>query len=72
LQRFVGLPYDEELVEKFKRERFFINDFVSDERGLISWKIQKSFPNGTTVDEILFTEEIVGMLFKHGRQLSEK
>jgi hypothetical protein len=60
------------LIEKFKKERFFVNEFTNDERGLIGWKFERKFPNGTVNEEIMYTEEIIGMLFKYGRYLSEK
>ena len=47
-----------------------LNDFVADERGMIAWQTY-SLENQ---DEktIYYTEELLGMILKYGRQLSEK
>jgi len=36
-----GVKYDEELIKKFKEERFVTSEFVADERGFVSWKIMR-------------------------------
>jgi hypothetical protein len=41
LQSMFGLTYEEELVAKFKKERFSKIDFVADERGHVGWKIMR-------------------------------
>lgn len=47
------------------------NEFAADERGFVGWKIQKKDQNGTKTEEILYTEELIGVLLKYGRYLSE-
>lgn len=44
-----------------------MNDIIADDRGLVGWKIHRVFPNGTKIEEIAYTEELIGMLLKHGR-----
>lgn len=41
LQRQFGQTYEEELIAKFKKERFSKIDFVADDRGLVGWKIMR-------------------------------
>ena len=43
-----------------------------DDRGLIAWKVQKKSKDGEKNEEILYTEELIAMLLKYGKFLSEK
>jgi len=55
------------------KERFVFNDIVSDERGFIGWKITRPVDGDQEAkEEILFSEEIVAMLFQYIRMLAEK
>lgn len=49
-----------------------MNEIQADERGLIGWKLQKKGKDGESTEEIMYTEELIAMLLKYGRQLSEK
>jgi hypothetical protein len=65
------------VVDRLRKEEFFYNKFEKDERGLIGWKITKKSKDEdsgstSTQDEILYTEELVAIMLKFGRQLSEK
>lgn len=49
------------------------NDFVADERGLISWKITREpYGEEEAKTEILYSEEILAMLLQYVRMLAEK
>jgi molecular chaperone DnaK (HSP70) len=49
-----------------------MNEFAEDERGLIGYKIQRKDSNGSVEeDEIIFTEEIISMMLRYGKKLSE-
>jgi len=36
-----------------------VNEFAEDDRGLVGWKLTRKFDNGTEVEEIIYTEEII-------------
>ena len=38
-QRVFGQKFDSDKISKMKTEKFITNDFVSDDRGLVGWKI---------------------------------
>ena len=67
LQRYVGVKYDQGLVDRLKKERFVMNEIIADDRGLIGWKIERKLSNGTKTEETWFTEELIGQLLKYGR-----
>ena len=67
LQKYLGMEYDEDIINLLKKERFIINEMEKDDRGLIGWKITRKFNNGTKLEEILYTEELLAMLLKFGR-----
>ena len=51
-----------------------MNEIKADERGFVGWVVQrKLYNNGSDpVEEIAYTEELIGQLFKYGKQMSEK
>jgi hypothetical protein len=60
-------------LDRLKKEEFFFNDFGSDERGLIGWKLSRfNKETGSQEDEILYTEELIAVTLKLGKQMSEK
>lgn len=67
LQRYVGMEYDESVIEYLKKERFIVNQIASDDRGLVGWQIERKFQNGTVNQEIVYTEELIAQLFKYGK-----
>lgn len=71
LHRFIGKEWDQEFIQKMKSQRFLVNEFVEDDRGLIGWKMIRKYENGTKEDQIVYTEELVAQLLKYGRKLSE-
>lgn len=72
LQRIMGETYSDELIEQLKKERFVTNEIEPDERGLVGWKVHKKQKDGEKNEEILYTEELIAMLLKYGKMLSEK
>jgi molecular chaperone DnaK (HSP70) len=66
---YLGKDFSQEELANLRADRFVLNDFVEDERGLVAmqtFSIEKS-------DEqtIYYTEEVVAMILKYGRTLSE-
>lgn len=45
---------------------------MDDGRGLIGWKIEKKSKDGSKSEEIIYTEELLAMLLKYGKMLSER
>jgi len=64
----LGHVFSEEEVEFLKKEKFVTNELVPDSRGYIGWKVTKK---GEEEAEILYTEELIAMLLKYGKQLAE-
>jgi hypoxia up-regulated 1 len=71
LHRFIGQQWDEDFITKMQKERFIVNEFTQDDRGLIGWKVMKKDEEGNSEAEIYYTEELVAQLLKYGRKLSE-
>lgn len=74
LHRFVGMRSDAVELPEILKERYIMNEIAEDERGFVAWKIQRHlYSNGSEpVEEIVYTEELIGQLFKYGKQMSEK
>ena len=71
--RIFGNKFDSDALAKFKVDRMVTNDFVADERGLISWKVQRAaYGEQEAQDEILYAEEVVAMMLQYYRMLAEK
>lgn len=34
---FLGMQYEQDAIDQLKKERFIMNDFVEDARGLVAW-----------------------------------
>ncbi len=62
MQRWLGMKYDKEKLDKLKEEYYIYNEMVEDERGQIGWIVKKK----DTLD-MLYTEEIIAMLLKFGK-----
>jgi hypoxia up-regulated 1 len=71
LHRNFGEQFDAEVMSKFKEQRFITNNLVSDERGHVAWKISR-MEDGEQVQEILYSEEIIGMILQYVKMLAEK
>ena len=48
-----------------------MNEMVEDDRGLIGWKVKKNPKDAEEEPEIYYTEELIAMILKYGRKLSE-
>jgi hypothetical protein len=63
MHRLFGQKYDAEAIEQFKQQRFVTNEVAADERGYVAWKVTRApYGDEETVNEILYSEEIVGMI----------
>ena len=71
MNRYLGIPYDEEMIAELKAEGFVMNEFSPDDRGLVGWKVIKK-EDASGEDEILYTEELIAMILKYGKNLAEK
>jgi hypothetical protein len=71
LQKYLGLDYTEDLAAKLRKEEYFINPIAADDRGQLGWIIKKKSKEGEDETQILYTEELLGMILKYGRKLSE-
>ena len=63
----IGLTYSEETVKALRNEQYHFNEFVSDERGLIGFKIESK---GDKDHETFTNEEILANIFYHAFYLS--
>lgn len=66
---YLGQAFNQEELDASKAEWFVLNDFVSDERGMVAW--QSFSIEGKEEQTIYYTEELLAMVFKYGRSLSE-
>jgi hypoxia up-regulated 1 len=66
---FMGLDYDKKTIDKLALESFVLNDFVEDERGLFAFQTFSIENKDETT--VYFVEEVVAMILKYGRTLSE-
>lgn len=52
------------MINKFKKERFFYNDFVADDRGFVGWKIMRAkYGEQEGMEQVFTSEETMAMLF---------
>ncbi len=74
LHRFVGVSMEDPSVPKIIQDRYVMNEIRADERGFVGWLIKrKLYNNGSDpIEEIAYTEELIGHLLKLGKQMSEK
>ena len=75
LASFLGMDYDAEKLEHLRLNEFVLNDFAEDERGLVAWQsfsIDKKKGDDEDKTVIYYTEELLAMIFKFGRDLSER
>ena len=42
-----------------KTQRFLVNEFAADDRGMIGWKLTRKYDNGTEEETIMYTEELI-------------
>jgi hypothetical protein len=63
------MSFDDPELPKLVKERYVMNEIKADERGFVGWVIQRKLNNNgsDSVEEIAYTEELIGQLFKYGR-----
>lgn len=66
-----GRPFDSTWIEKFKKHNLVFNDYVQDERGFIGWKVTRPSDDGKSNVDILYSEEVVSMMFSYVKMLAE-
>lgn len=44
-----------------------MNEFAEDDRGLLGWRITYKDVVGESVEEILYTEELIAIILKYGK-----
>ena len=66
--QMLGLEYSDENIKELQ-SKFVTNDFAQDERGLIAYQSFQLDKKDETVE--YFTEEMVSMILKYGRELAE-
>lgn len=62
---------DSETLEAMKTQNYLTNEIVEDDRGYVAWKVIKKNAKDEDADEILYTEELVAMILRYGKYLSE-
>ena len=71
-----ALPYSAETVEALGLEKFILNDFVEDERGLVAVQTftidKKELKEDEDAMTTYMSEELAAMILAYGRELSEK
>ena len=71
MHKYLGQSYDMEFVENQRKQRFLLNEIVEDDRGLIGWKVKKNPKDSEEEPDIFYTEELIAMILKYGKKLSE-
>lgn len=64
----LGEPMTEEQIGEFKKHNFIFSDIQPDERGLPGFYVGEKEDK----KEILYTEEVLAMIFAHGKFLADK
>ena len=67
----MGQSYDLDFIQNESKLKFIMNEIVEDDRGLIGWKVHMNPKDTEEEPEILYTEELVAMILKYGKKLSE-
>jgi molecular chaperone DnaK (HSP70) len=63
----MGHQMTSEEVADWKQANFVMSEIKEDERGLPGWVVKNK-----EEEEILYTEEVLAMLFRHGKKFAEK
>ena len=68
VSKMLGLEHNEQNLKELQ-EKFVLNDFAQDERGLIAYQ---SFALDNKEDTLVYyTEEMIAMILKYGQRLAE-
>ena len=72
----LAMPYSEEAAQRLALDKFVLNDFVQDERGLIAAQTfsidKKELKDNEDATTDYFSEELVAMILAYGKGLSER
>jgi molecular chaperone DnaK (HSP70) len=66
---YLGKLFDDQELRQIRADKFILNDFVKDERGLVAF--QTFSLDSKDEQTIYYTEEVFAMILKYGRTLSE-
>jgi len=66
---YLGKAFDDEELKQIRGDKFILNDFVKDERGLVAF--QTFSLDSKDEQTIYYSEEVFAMILKYGRTLSE-
>ena len=70
------MDYDEATIENLKLEKFIMNDFVQDERGLVAFQTfsidEKELKENEDAQTVYYTEELAAIILAYGRSLAER
>lgn len=71
-----GTPFSEETVQSLKLDKFVLNDFVEDERGLLAVQTfsidKKELKEDADAKTTYLSEELAAQILAYGRELAEK
>ena len=72
---FLGMEYDSDSIERMQSERFILNDFAEDERGLVAFQTfsvdKKELKEDSDAKVTYFSEELVAQILAYGKGLAE-
>lgn len=71
MHNYLGQSYEMDFIQKDPKLKYIMNEIVEDDRGLIGWKVKKNPKDEEEEPEIFYTEELVAMILKYGKKLSE-
>jgi molecular chaperone DnaK (HSP70) len=72
VQRLFGQKYDTDFLKTLQDHYFLTNELVTDQRNQVAWKITKpASGDDAAEDQIIYSEEVVGMLLGYVRMLAE-
>jgi len=60
LHRFVGVSFNDTQLPHLIKDRYIMNEIKADERGFVGWVISRKLNASDTVEEIAYTEELIG------------
>ena len=73
---YFAMPYSEDVAKSLKLDKFIMNDFVEDERGLFAVQTfsidKKEIKEDADAMTTYMSEELAAMILAYGRELAEK
>lgn len=73
----LGVEFDQSEIDRLANEKFVMNEFVVDERGLVAWvsftiKEGDDDTKGQSETTTYFTEDIVSQILGYGKYLADR